>query len=121
MAEMLNDTYNWRAIMARDIAWHINPISRRAGLAVNFASAKWDHEPRSIYSPGAWNELTLGDIANFGPTHWQRMRGLGPKSIDVIKWVIDEAAEGRCPMNAKSGAASFDAYIPKCPCYEVEG
>lgn len=107
---------DWRDIPASDIEWADNPISQRQGYAINFL-CRAPREEASSYSArfgkGAWADKALGEIANMGNRHWLRMNGIGPKGAEVIAWIIDEAAEGRCPMKPASGQPATDAYVPK--------
>ena len=64
------------------------------------------------FSCSAWHNATLGEIADYGEKHWLRCTNIGPLAARVIKWVIDAAAYGRCPMMATAGPAP-DAYVPK--------
>lgn len=99
---------SWRDIPASDVQWGDNPISRRAGMAVSRLCRKWGRsEPVSEFSTGAWSGLTLGQIADLGERHWLRMSDVGATAVEVIKWVIDEAAEGRCPTRI------YEPYVPR--------
>ncbi len=107
---------DWREIPAVEIDWAANPISERAGYKViTMCSDRFDQGtgPLSRFSAGAWADLTLGEIADLGPTHWLRCSGIGGTAVRVIKWVIDHAAAGKCPMKAGSGKPAHDAYVPR--------
>jgi hypothetical protein len=107
----------WRTIPAPAIEWPDNPISKNAGYKIEWlcfaplSTSEYD----ARYGRGAWHTVTLGDIADFGERRWDRMQGVGPKGVEVIKWIIDEAAQGRCPMKPGSGYPATDAYSPRKP------
>jgi len=104
---------DWRNIRADSIDWVVNPISSRAGRYCRMMSnAIYINSYSDAWSCGGWSDLTLGDIADLGVRHWGRCRNIGPLGVQVIKWIIDEAAEGRCPMLATKGRAA-DAYEPR--------
>jgi len=106
---------DWRAIPAKHIEWGDNAISVIAGYKVAFLCHEPSESLRATASPrgyGAWSGLTLGDVADLGERRWLRMSGVGPKGVKLIKWIIDEAAQGRCPMKAGSGHPATDAYAP---------
>jgi len=104
---------NWRDIPASDIDWGSNPISKRAGYKVRMMCADmYLSQFSNKFSCSAWHEATLGEIADYGERHWLRCTNIGALGVEVIKWVIDEAAEGRCPLFAEAGKAP-DAYVPK--------
>lgn len=103
----------WRDIPADAVDWEANPISKRAGGYVRMMCEKmYYREGQSKWSCGEWHRLTLGQIADLGVRHWSRCTNIGPLGIDVIKWVLDEAASGRCPFLAVDGRAAVDAYVP---------
>lgn len=108
-------TNDWRAIPAKDIAWRDNPISRRAGRHIeHMCSPYWaENGDKHERSWGGWSALTLGAIANLGERYWLRCNSIGQQAVSVIRWVIDEAAEGRCPMTPSSGLPATDAYVPQ--------
>jgi hypothetical protein len=113
---MMNDASTWRSILARDVAWRENPISQRAGGAIShMCFGRWakmhEGDPDAEYKGGAWADKTLGDIADMGVRRWKQCIGIGDQCASVIKWAIDRAAEGKCPMLV--GIAS-DAYVPAC-------
>jgi hypothetical protein len=105
-------TDNWRKIKAAEIDWAHNPISRRAGMKVRMMcnSIYW-HPSSTTKSCGGWRNHTLGMIADLGEKHWLRCTNIGPLGVKVIKSIIDQAAEGKCPMLAEAGPAP-DAYHP---------
>ena len=106
---------DWRDIPAKDIDWSANPISELAGYKViTMCSDKFDpgNGPLASFSAGAWSKLTLGQIADLGVMHWLRCSGIGPTAVEVIKWVIDQAAAGQCPMRGGAGKAA-GAYEPR--------
>ena len=104
---------NWREIRAESVAWESNPISKRAGGYVEMMCNKtyW-YDGRHQTCCGAWHDKTLGYIADLGPRHWLHCHNIGPMGVDVIMWVIDESASGRCPYIPTKGKAP-DAYQPK--------
>lgn len=108
---------DWRSIMATDVDWTANPISLRAGYKVRMMCSPIYHGPNgkawSATSCGAWSDLTLGQVADLGERHWRRCSNIGNLGVKVIKWGIDAAAEGRCPMLLASGAPAADAYVPQ--------
>jgi len=106
---------DWRNIPAADVDWAENPISRRGGYKVNMmcSSIYWRDGYSTQRSCGGWKDLTLGEIADLGESHWLKCQNIGPLGVQVIKWVIDAAAEGRCPMRPASGSPAPDAYVPK--------
>jgi len=108
---------DWRSIRAQDVDWTPNPISRRAGYHVRMMCSPVYLGPTgkawSATSRGAWSDLTLGQIADLGERHWRRCSNIGDLGVSVIKWGIDAAAEGRCPMLPASGAPAADAYVPR--------
>jgi hypothetical protein len=105
----------WRSIRADSIDWLENPISRRAGGYCRMMSNSiYINQHSDARSCGGWSNLTLGEIADLGIKHWMRCRNIGPLGVDVIKWIIDEAAAGRCPILATHGRAA-DAYDPRTP------
>jgi len=104
---------NWRDIPAADIDWGCNPISKQAGYKVRMMCADMYLSKFSTkFSCSAWRDATLGEIADYGERHWLRCTNIGPLAVQVIKWVIDEAACVRCPMMATAGRAP-DAYVPE--------
>lgn len=115
---------SWRNIPAAMIDWEKNPISSRAGNWVRWScsdewkTSRWNFERDKTPVPGGrgyWCEMTLGQIADNGERWWIRNgTHIGPKGCQVIRWIIDEAAEGRCPMIGGKGAPAVDAYVPKC-------
>lgn len=105
---------NWREIPAKSIAWRDNPISRIAGGKVHRLCSERHIWQNNQFSDHAWKEKTLGEIAAMGPRHWLRCTDIGDMAVKVIKWMIDEAAEGRPRMLATSGEPASDAYIPAC-------
>jgi len=107
---------DWRSIRAQDVDWTANPISRLAGYKVRMMCNPIYIERRTSwtqYECGAWSDLTLGQIADLGERHWRRCSNIGDLGVSVIKWGIDAAAEGRCPMLPASGAPAADAYVPQ--------
>lgn len=103
----------WRDIPACDIDWGQNPISKRAGYKVRMMCVDiYLNKFSDKFSCGAWHNVTLGEIADYGPRHWRRCTNIGDLAVEVIKWVIDETALGRCPLIATAGPA-VDAYVPK--------
>ena len=105
---------NWRDIPAKSIAWRDNEISSIAGGKVHRMCSEGSVWQDSVFSQHAWQDKTLGEIAAMGPRHWRRCTDIGDMAVDVIKWMIDEAAEGRPRMLAMSGEPASDAYVPKC-------
>lgn len=108
----------WRDIRGDEIAWHENPVSQRAGYKVRMMcnGTFLKHNLGSQYRNrdcGGWSDLTLGQIADLGEKEWLRCANIGQTAVQVIKWIIDEAAEGRCPMMAGSGHPAPDAYVPR--------
>lgn len=108
----------WRDIRADAIAWDRNPISVLAGHKCRMMcnAIFLNHQVGSQYRNrdcGGWSDLTLGQIADLGEREWLRCTNIGPTAVKVIKWIIDAAAEDRCPMMAGSGHAAPDAYVPK--------
>jgi len=115
---------DWRSIRAHDVDWTASPISRRAGYKVRMMCSPIylspSGKPWSDTGCGAWHDLTLGQIADLGERHWLRCANIGDLGVRVIKWGIDAAAEGRCPMLPASGAPAVDAYIPQAERKEGE-
>lgn len=110
---------SWRDIKASHVGWEKNPISARAGINIDYMCserrAEADRKAGRVtrYVPGAWADMTLGELANAGEEYWSRCYRIGDKAVDVIKWIMDEAAEGRCPMHRRSGHQTLGAYIPR--------
>ena len=114
---------SWREIPVSKIEWSVNPISSRAGGWVDWMcsdrwkTSQWKHERDRTPQPGQrgyWCDMTLGQLADAGQRWWRRNgANIGPMAMDVIRWVIDEAAEGRCPLKPESGSPAPDAYVPK--------
>ena len=94
--------------------WRDNEISSIAGGKVHRMCSAGSIWQDSQFSHHAWQEKTLGEIADMGPRHWRRCSDIGDMAVAVIKWMIDEAAEGRPRMLASSGEPASDAYVPKC-------
>lgn len=113
---------DWRSIPAESVDWEINPISKRGGGYVRMMCNKifWS-EGRHEMSCGAWKDLTLGDVADLGEKHWLRCNNIGPKVVLVIKWILDEAASGRCPFLAAKGTKAADAYEPTVRAVKAQG
>lgn len=106
---------DWRSVRADSIDWEVNPISKRAGGYIEMMCNKTYYHPNKYHrSCGDWHDLTLGCIADLGVRHWLRCQNIGPLGVDVIKWVIDEAAQGRVAYRATKGRAA-DAYEPCTP------
>ena len=113
---MTGPKVNWRDIKAVEIDWVDNPISQRAGYKVRMMCSQIYIERRTSwtrYECGGWSDMTLGQIADMGERAWRRCSNIGDLGVCVIKWGIDEAAEGRCPMLPGNGAPAADAYVPK--------
>ena len=106
-------TEDWRSIPAAAVDWELNPISTRGGgyvrMMCNHIYWRSDKHPTGC---GGWKDMTLGDIADLGEKYWLRCTNIGPKVVLVIKWILDEAASGRCPFLAATGRKAADAYVP---------
>ena len=110
---------DWREIPASEIEWSANPINKLAGRNVENMCGRegpaedTGQDDSARMRKGGWTDLTLGEIADLGEQYWILCEGIGYVAVEVIKWVIDHAAAGKCPMKAGSGKPAHDAYRPR--------
>lgn len=76
---------SWRDIKFADV--HFDRYER-LGRAL--------HAVRHMARPGrtSWPEETLGAIAAMGERKWLRASNIGPKGVEIIKAILDDAAAG---------------------------
>lgn len=93
----------WRGIPARDVEWRIG-TDRGRPTARNLYRLCSDRHS------GEWADLTLGQLADMGEINWLRTPTIGPHTVEVIKSVIDMAAEGKCVLRNPDP----QPYVPTC-------
>lgn len=97
---MVAPPLNWRAIRCADVEWDCVPGFN-------------GHTRSNLYRMcgptfGKWPDKTLGDVADMGERRWRiDVENAGPKTVELIKLIIDYAAAGRDVTRPK------DAYEPR--------
>lgn len=108
---MPDSPHNWRDIRCADVDWGVAWAGSAAESKARYTLRRMCRAEEKHRPAGKWNHLTLGDLANMGERRWQSFGGIGVKAVDIIKAIIDSAAEGK-PVT--EGAPQPDAYVPRC-------
>lgn len=102
---------DWREIRVAHIDWLAlrSHIGRSAGVLRQLSTTIRPDDKPEPYCSGAWREMTLGQVADIGRRNLLRHTGMGAATLASLQYVIDLAADGKCPM---IGGPAPDALRP---------